>query len=129
VKVEAANNLKPAGEIANRGRTQLRKAADEVVGQVFYGTMLRQLRSSTLQGKYGHGGRGEEVFQAQLDQVLANRAGAAQSSDMSDAIVKRYGRRADVMDAYNRTQQQRMEALRNGLAQSGDGDVAEVATW
>ena len=31
-------------------RQKLSKAADEVVGQIFYGTLLRQVRSESLKG-------------------------------------------------------------------------------
>jgi Rod binding domain-containing protein len=74
------------------GSRELRDVADRVVGSVFYNTLLQQMRSSTLKGEYGHGGRGEEVFQAQLDQVLADRSGQATSTSLSDAIVRRYER-------------------------------------
>ncbi|MBN1511175.1 MAG: hypothetical protein JXB13_04105 [Phycisphaerae bacterium] len=66
----------------------LRTVADQVVGSVFYGTLLRQLRASTLQGPYGHGGHGEQVFQAQLDQTLAEQAGQARTFDLSAALVR-----------------------------------------
>jgi hypothetical protein len=69
--------------------SSLQDTADTVIGSVFYGTLLRTLRSSTLKGPYGHGGRGEEVFQTQLDQVLTERAGRARGYDLSDAIVER----------------------------------------
>ena len=74
--------------------SKLKQAADEIVGSVFYGTMLRQLRSSTMKGKYGHGGRGEEVFQAQLDQILAKEMGQGKNANISEAIVNRYERNA-----------------------------------
>ena len=64
-------------EKPENGKSRLREVADQVVGQIFYGTMLRQMRKSAFKGKYGHGGRGEEVFQAQLHDVLATRAGGA----------------------------------------------------
>ncbi len=50
------------------------------------------MRASGLRGKYGHGGRGEEVFAAQLDQILAERAGRARGYDLSDAIMGRLDR-------------------------------------
>ncbi|HUU84328.1 MAG TPA: hypothetical protein VM243_12565 [Phycisphaerae bacterium] len=75
-------------DTVGRMQTRLRETADQLVGSVFYGSMLRTMRASTLQGKYGHGGRGEEVFAAQLDQIIAERAGAAQSNDLSGAIVR-----------------------------------------
>lgn len=67
----------------------LRQAVDQLVGSVFYGAMLRSLRASTVKGEYGHGGRGEEVFQAQLDQIIAERAGQAQRYSLNHAIYER----------------------------------------
>ena len=69
---------------------ELREATGSVVGSVFYGTLLKNLRASNLKGTYGHGGRGEEVFQAQLDQTLADQAGRARSFDLADLMVQRY---------------------------------------
>ena len=60
-------------DTVGRMQTRLRETADQLVGSVFYGSLLRTMRASALQGKYGHGGRGEEVFAAQLD--LAGRLG------------------------------------------------------
>lgn len=67
----------------------LRRAIDQLVGSVFYGAMLRSLRASTMKGEYGHGGHGEEVFQAQLDQIIAERAGQAQRYSLNNAIYER----------------------------------------
>lgn len=68
-------------------RTRLRQATDQLVGSVFYGALLKNMRASGLRGEYGHGGRGEEVFAAQLDQILAEQAGRARGYDLSDAIM------------------------------------------
>lgn len=76
---------------------QLRQATDKLVGSLFYGTLLRQMRSSVLKGPYGHGGRGEEVFAAQLDQIFAERMGEARTTNLSEAVVRRYGAKAERM--------------------------------
>lgn len=128
--------MKPVTNIAppNRAETtsvargKLRQAADELVGQVFYGTLLRQMRSSTFKGKYGHGGRGEEIFQGQLDEVLATRAGAARSSKISDAIVRRYARRAEVIEAYQQTQRAAQAKL-TASAERDPEPEGEVLSW
>jgi Rod binding domain-containing protein len=85
---------------AGTARTQLREAAKKLIGEVFYGTLLKQYRSTGRKGTYGHGGRGEEVFQGQLDQVFAERAGAAVKGGLTDAIVQRFERRAAALAAY-----------------------------
>ncbi len=48
-----------------------RDAFDEFVGNTFYSQMLSSMRKTTSQPAYLNGGRGEEVFRGQLDQVLA----------------------------------------------------------
>ncbi len=80
--------------VSKAARAQLAKAADEIVGSVFYGTMLRQMRSASMKGEYGHGGRGEEVFEAQLDQLYAKEMGLGKKVNLSDAIVDRFERGA-----------------------------------
>ncbi len=93
------SSVQPAALSARGERKldQLRDSAAQVVGSVFYGTLLKNLRSSSLQGEIGHGGRGEEVFQAQLDQVLAERAGQARNFDLADVIVRRFERQVRVL--------------------------------
>lgn len=80
------------------GTTQQRKAAlrtlaNEVVSTTFFGQMLKIARSSKLKGEYGHGGRGEEIFGAQLDMELARRAGQKMNNSLSEAIYKRFEKR------------------------------------
>lgn len=69
---------------------ELRQAADEVVGSVFFGEMFKAMRSSRLKGEFGHGGRGEEVFSAQLHEVLAKRMSHGGKFGLNDALYKRF---------------------------------------
>jgi hypothetical protein len=78
---------------------ELRDAADRIVGSTFYGTLLSIQRESGLKAPVGHGGRGEEVFRAQLDQVFAERAGQAGGFNLSDSIVARYQQRVRAIAA------------------------------
>ena len=113
---------------------KLRAVADELVGTVFYGTLLRQMRASSLKGAYGHGGRGEEIFQAQLDQVFAQEAGRSRSTTLTDAIVKRLERQAELMADFNERRRQEIEAGQSEAALrsygSRDHGVPQVQrTW
>ena len=101
---------------------KLRTKIDEFVGIVFYGELLKAMQNNPLKGKYGHGGRGEEVFAGQLHQELAQRAGRARSSPLSDAIYKRYIRQADQMSELE--QHKRSESMRL-LEQTASARVAE----
>jgi len=72
------------GELAAAAGTQpseLREKFDAFVGETFFGQMLKAMRKTVGKPAYFHGGRGEEVFQGQLDQMLAEqmtKAGASQ---------------------------------------------------
>ena len=88
--------------------SRLREVTGQVVGSVFYGTLLRTMRDSAIKGKYGHGGYGETVFQGQLDQVLAERAGSSRQNDLTGAMVKRLAK-----------QQVRIETAKSGAAAGG----------
>ena len=55
-------------------------AFSKFVGETFYGQMTKSMRSTVDKPAYFHGGRGEEVFQSQLDQQLAQEW-AEQSGD------------------------------------------------
>jgi Rod binding domain-containing protein len=49
---------------------EVRENFDKFVGEVFYGQLLKAMRSTQGKPAYFHGGRAEEVFQQQFDQVL-----------------------------------------------------------
>ncbi len=84
----------PAPEKDARLRT-LRETAGKVVGEAFYGTLLRTMRNSKLKGEIGHGGRGEEVFQAQLHGIYAERMGTARRQPLVDAIYRSYAKQVE----------------------------------
>jgi Rod binding domain-containing protein len=74
------------------GRATLRKTVGEVVGTTFVGEMLKIAHNSRLEGKYGHGGRGERVFRGQLDQQFAQMIGARMQNGVTESICKRLSR-------------------------------------
>ena len=87
-----ALNFTSSGSLktAQERQAALRQSAQEVVGTTFLGEMLKVARSKPFKSKMFHGGRGEEMFQAQLDTELTRRAGGAMKNSLSDAIFKRY---------------------------------------
>ncbi len=78
---------RPSADVA---KTKLRDTIDQVVGAAFYGPLLASARNSTLKSDVGRGGRGEEVFKAQLDQVLAEHAGGATNASINDVLYARF---------------------------------------
>ncbi|MCP4590813.1 MAG: hypothetical protein GY842_08710 [bacterium] len=77
---------------------QLREVTGQVVGSVFFGTLLKTMRESPLRGSIGHGGRAEEVFASQLDAELASRAGLASRNDLTDTLFKHLARQQLSLD-------------------------------
>lgn len=101
--LNAINPSIPNSAVADPARARLSEAADRIVGSIFYGTLLKALRSSSLGGEYGHGGRGEDIFQAQLDQVFAEEAGRSRSYSLSEAVARSYARQQETMDGRRRS--------------------------
>jgi len=74
--------------------SELRTTVDHVVGSVFFEPLLRSMRNSVLKSTIGHGGRGEEIFQGQLDQVFAEQAGRSAAGSLNETLVARFSRAA-----------------------------------
>lgn len=74
---------------------KLREMAGKVVGEAFFGTLLRTMRNSKLKGEIGHGGRGEEVFEAQLHGIYAERMGTARRQPLVEAIYRAYAKQVE----------------------------------
>ena len=85
----AAHGIKAraaAPEDANN--TKFREAFHQFFGETFYGQMLKAMRSTQQKPAYFHGGRAEEVFQSQLDQVLAEEMTAATDPGWIEAMAE-----------------------------------------
>lgn len=67
---------------------ELRKAFDQFIGEVFYGQLMKAMRSTQQKPAYFHGGRGEELFQEQLDQTLVEHMTEAQRPSFTDSMFE-----------------------------------------
>lgn len=70
--------------------SKLREAFDDFVGQTFFQQMLSAMRKTIDKPAYFHGGRAEEVFQGQLDQVLSEHMTEAAAADFTDPLFELY---------------------------------------
>ena len=77
-----------ATEKPARDNPELRKAFQDFVGQTFFGQMLDAMRKTVGKPAYLHGGRTEEVFQNQLDQVLAEKLSDASAESFSGPMYE-----------------------------------------
>jgi Rod binding domain-containing protein len=65
---------------------RVRDVFQEFVGETFYRQMLKSMRESVGKPAYFHGGRGEEVFTNQFDQVLSESLSKANGSEFSNGM-------------------------------------------
>lgn len=73
---------------AGAAESEVRKAFDSFVGEVFYGQMLSAMRKTVGEPAYFHGGRAEEVFQGQLDQMLGEKLAEASASEFTGPMFE-----------------------------------------
>ena len=82
------SQIVPPPALAAPPDTKLRATFDEFVGQSFFGQMTSALRKTVGKPAYFHGGRAEEIFRGQLDQVLAQEISEASAADISDPMYE-----------------------------------------
>ncbi|MEM9345168.1 MAG: rod-binding protein [Planctomycetota bacterium] len=67
---------------------QLREAAEKLVSTTLIMPMFERLRNDPLAVNLMHGGRGEKIFQQQMDQILSDRIASASNFDLVDSVYK-----------------------------------------
>jgi peptidoglycan hydrolase FlgJ len=80
----------PAAQAAASDDT-LREAFHDFVGQTFFGQMIAAMRKTVDKPAYFHGGRAEEVFQGQMDQLLAEEMTDATADQFSEPMFRLSG--------------------------------------
>ena len=79
---------------------ELQKQANNLVGQTFFGTLLKQMRDSPFKSDLFSGGRGGQAFSEMFDQTLAMRMSQRSGQKLTRPIVKKF--KAAAADAYER---------------------------
>jgi Rod binding domain-containing protein len=67
---------------------KLRATFEDFVGQTLFGEMLKSMRRTQRKPAYFHGGRGEEIFQQQLDQVLTEKLSHASADKIAGPMYE-----------------------------------------
>ena len=67
---------------------ELQQVFRQFVGESFYGQLLKSMRSTQGKPAYFDGGRAEEVFRGQLDQVLAEKMAEADADRIADPMFR-----------------------------------------
>lgn len=74
----------------NAQNLEVREKFDQFVGETLFGQMLKSMRKSVGKPAYFHGGRGEEVFQSQLDQLLVEKLSEASAQELSGPMFEQF---------------------------------------
>ena len=84
-------NLKSAASQATpEQRKQIQKNIRELVGQVFFGTVLKQMRSQMNPDNPFNGGRMGQAFGNQLDQTLISKWSQSSNFAVADKIAQQW---------------------------------------
>ena len=89
----AANNASPqpkAPSAESKTSPEFTDAFNMFVGQTLYGTMLKSMRATVGETPYFNGGRAEEIFTKQFDQVIAEKLGKTSAGKFSEPMLKLY---------------------------------------
>ena len=60
----------------------------QFVGETFFTQLIKSMRSSLGKPAYFHGGRAEEVFQGQLDQMLSERFAESSADQIAEPMYE-----------------------------------------
>jgi hypothetical protein len=67
---------------------EVKAAFTQFIGETFYGQMIKAMRSTVGKPAYFYGGRGEEVFQGQLDQQMAQQLTATTAEKFAGPLFE-----------------------------------------
>jgi Rod binding domain-containing protein len=70
--------------------TELEPTFKRVVGNVFYGQLLKSMRQGAGKPAYIHGGQAEDLFQSQLDQVLVEKLSGHEGGPWMDELFQQF---------------------------------------
>ena len=76
------STVKPS-PTTGENQEETREAIGSFVGEALFSQVLKAMRKTVGKPSYFHGGRAEEIFQQQLDQVLAEKLG--------DTTIRQFG--------------------------------------
>jgi flagellar protein FlgJ len=91
--VSSLTQSTPTAPKADGDDPKLHEAFNDFVGQTFYGEMLKAMRKTQHKPAYLYGGRAEEVFQQQLDQILAKKMSDSSSGKLTGPMYELFAAR------------------------------------
>ena len=89
---EADQNAEALGEGLAQSKAakgeELQEAFQQFVGTTFFGQMLASMRETVGEPAYFHGGRTEEIFQQQLDQIIVDDMTVSSADQIADPMFE-----------------------------------------
>ncbi|TWU34462.1 rod-binding protein [Novipirellula artificiosorum] len=70
------------------GEDEMKEAFTQFVGETMFGSMLASMRKTVGKPAYFHGGRTEEVFQKQMDQLIVEDLTESSASTLADPMFE-----------------------------------------
>jgi peptidoglycan hydrolase FlgJ len=71
-------------------REKTREAFSDFVGQTFFTQLLTEMRKTVDKPAYFHGGQAEEIFQGQMDQLLAEHLSEATADSFAGPMFEMF---------------------------------------
>lgn len=75
-------------EVTQAEGGELQEAFRQFVGTTFFGQMLSSMRETVGEPAYFHGGRTEEIFQQQLDQIIVDDMTVSSAPQIADPMFE-----------------------------------------
>jgi Rod binding domain-containing protein len=94
----AKATTRPVSTTVDPEHAKIERQAQRLVGQAFFGTILKQMHDSPFRSKLMDGGRGGEAFSSLYDQRLVDRMSRGAGKKLVNSIV----RRMEARKAYQR---------------------------
>ncbi|MCP4886614.1 MAG: hypothetical protein GY904_08365 [Planctomycetaceae bacterium] len=86
--VAKQTGAKSTGAKSTEASHELEEAFTDFVGQTLFGSMLASMRKTVGKPAYMHGGRTEEVFQKQLDEIMVEELTEASAKDIAQPMFE-----------------------------------------
>ena len=71
---------------AEERETEFRETFAQFVGQTFFGQLMASMRKTVGKSELFHGGRGEEIFQQQMDQIFVERMSESTADQLANPM-------------------------------------------
>lgn len=91
MNIAAMNNQVMPGDNAGEVKTK----AAELVGNLFYGTMMKEIRQSTDNNMFS-GGFAGQAFQQQLDTIFVSELSKRQNNQIVESMVRQLSQRRSI---------------------------------